>query len=642
MNKLIAVPLLALVLTACEDTSDDTDPIEINTPPTLSGTLSINSKALETASLIVDLYDQQGDEISATIINQPQWITVSTENNQATFNVNPSLFEVNNHTFTVEISDGQASNQYQLFVNVAENREAWQPIELTNSEIMGSWHTDNQDILISFANEERGVLFNDNILSSFYWSNPDVITLSTQFVPTCVGGGCAQRELIEIDVLAKRDDAIRVEFFNVSEDRGEVVTLYKNTNSDISSGYYTNHSISSYKIVSHLNAQNEDSFFETQISVSLPMFDSPGSTTTRTEYADFSAILDGTRLNINSTKTIATIDQRQQNKDQGPFNAQFDVNLEHADVVTQFNEFLVIKLSHSLSYHNDFTAENILETPELLAAMQTQESVFAVRKITPIAVPELDTGVHYTGRLILGSVDTEEGLTIRSAPTSFKITAADSATVSFQNPTNEELLRMSFNLDNNGETVKVTGGGHESTLQFFELFDGQTIFAHGRDKEQRQIMLGYTLVKVLDEEEVTLADYKHFSNYLRDDYNSGYSTAYWYLNDDNTGSFFSYAQNGLTNSSGLEPNTYWQFEEDNSITFALMSNCPEATDFTTCKTSTLSNETGTYLSLINFKLLHKDGNNYLLDRLFWQRVYDYSDSTYKENIYQNSYWLGKL
>ena len=640
MKKLISVPLLALVLTACEDTSDDTIPIEINTPPTLSGTLSINSKALETASLVVDLYDQQGDEISATIINQPQWITVSTENNQATFNINPSLFEVNNHTFTVEISDGQASNQYQLFVNVAENREAWQPIELTNSEIMGSWHTANQDILISFANEERGVLFNDNILSSFYWSNPDVITLSTQFVPNCIGDGCAQRELIEIDVLAKRDDAIRVEFFNVTEDKGEVVTLYKDIPSAISSGYYTNHSISSYKIVSHLNAQNEESFFETQIAISLPMYDSAG-TTTDTEYVDFSAVLQGTRLTINSAKTVATIDKLQKNNEGNTFNAQFDVNLEHADVVAQFNEFLVLKLSHSLSYHDDLTANNILETPELLAAMDTQESIFAVRVIKPMAVPTLETGKRYTGRLIQGQVDTGEGLAIRYVPSSFLVSANDNATVSFDNPKTGETFNWHLSLDNNGETIKVSGNGEESTLHFFELFDGQTIVAHARKKEQRHTMLGYPLLEVIDEEEVTLADYKHFFNYLREDYNSGYSSAYWYLNDDNTGSFLSFAQNGLTNSSSLEPNTYWQFEEDNSITFAMMSNCPEATDFTTCKTSILANETGTYLSLINFKLLHKDGNNYLLDRLFWQRVYDYSESTYKENIYQNSYWLGK-
>jgi len=54
----------------------------------------------------------------------------------------------------------------------------------------------------------------------------------------------------------------------------------------------------------------------------------------------------------------------------------------------------------------------------------------------------------------------------------------------------------------------------------------------------------------------------------------------------------------------------------------------------------LANQEVAYSSLLNFKILAKEGDKYLFDRLFWQSTYAYSERELKESIFQNSYWFG--
>jgi len=321
-------------------------------------------------------------------------------------------------------------------------------------------------------------------------------------------------------------------------------------------------------------------------------------------------------------------------------NVEFDLNLVNAEVVAQFDDFAVLKLQHVLSYHDEADAANIVESEELTEAMKVQTSVVALQKLTPIAVPDLKVGKTYTGRLNNKNSDTGEGLTIRYLPTFFTITAANTATVTFNTPRSTDSFKWHYNLDNNGETVKVTGNGLDTSLQFFTLPDGKTLMVRERNKEERQARLGYEFMEVIDDSTITLDDYKHLFSYLRQGYTSGNLKTYWFINDDGKGSFYYADQYGLENRANFTPNTYWQFEADNSISFAMMSQCPSAVDYSSCKDDVLGDDENLYASLINFKIIHKDADKFIFDRLFWQRIYNYSDKEVEENIYQNSYWLG--
>ena len=236
--------------------------------------------------------------------------------------------------------------------------------------------------------------------------------------------------------------------------------------------------------------------------------------------------------------------------------------------------------------------------------------------------------------------DTGEGLTFRYLPTFFTITAADTATVTFNTPENTDSFKWHYDLDNNGETVKVTGNGLDTSLQFFTQPDGKMIMARERNKDERQARLGYEFMEVIDDSTITLDDYKQLFSYLRQGYTSGNQKIYWYINDDGKGSFYYADQYGLENRANFTPSSYWQLEADNSISFAMMSQCPGAVDYASCKNEVLANQEVAYSSLLNFKILAKEGDKYLFDRLFWQSTYAYSERELKESIFQNSYWFG--
>ena len=638
MNKLLCVSALALALTGCgggSSTEKKPDVIsEQNTAPTLSGSLTLAAKALESANLVVDLNDEQNDSVTTTIIDKPEWLNVTTSSNHVTFSAEPSLFDVANHTFTVEVSDGKASNQYTLNVNVGENRAAWQPIELSDSEVMANWQSSDGNIKLAFATEDAGVIALNGELSGFKWSTPDVIELNTRAID-CLRD-CKQKTLLEMDVLAKRDDAIRVELFDTSTDKGEVVTLYK-SNTALSSEYYADIEHTPVHSINHLNTEGEQSYFEVSIASHIPT--ASGSTKSY-PYADFSATLEGKTLTINSDTLVTNTFADQLNKEGNQVNVEFDLNLVDGEVVAQFDDFVVLKLHHVLSYHDETEAANIVESAELTEAMKVQTSVIALQKLTPIAVPELKIGNTYTGRLNNKNSDTGEGLTFRFIPTFFTITAADTATVTFNTPKSTDAFKWHYNLDNNGETVKVTGNGLDTRLQFFTQQDGKVLMVRERNKEERHARLGYEFMEVVDDSTITLDDYKHLFSYLNEDYISGYSKTYWFINDDGKGNFYYHDQYALRDRDNFTPNTYWQLEANNSISFAMMSQCPNANDYSSCKDEVLSDDASPFASLINFKILHKESDKYLFDRLFWQRLYDASDKEIKENIYQKAYWLG--
>ena len=572
--------------------------------------------------------------MTTTIIDKPEWLTVTTSSNQVTFSAEPSLFEVANHAFTVEVSDGKASNQYTLTVNVAENRAAWQPIELSNSEVMGNWQSSDGSVELVFATEDAGVIAQNGELSRFDWSNPDVIALNTQAID-CLQE-CNQQALLEMEVLAKRDDAIRVELFNVSTDKGEVVTLYK-SNTEFSSAYYADVEQSSFHSVNYLSAAGEESYFEVPLASFIP---TASGSTTSFPHAEFSATLDGKTLKIESDTLVVTQNTKQFSNLGHEVDVAFDLDLVDAEVIAQFDDFLVLKLRHALTYQDESAQNYINESAELAEALQVKTTISTLRKLTPIAVPELTVGKSYTGRLNNKNSDTGEGLTFRYLPTFFTITAADTATVTFNTPENTDSFKWHYDLDNNGETVKVTGNGLDTSLQFFTQPDGKMIMARERNKDERQARLGYEFMEVIDDSTITLDDYKQLFSYLRQGYTSGNQKIYWYINDDGKGSFYYADQYGPENRANFTPSSYWQLEADNSISFAMMSQCPGAVDYASCKNEVLANQEVAYSSLLNFKILAKEGDKYLFDRLFWQSTYAYSERELKESIFQNSYWFG--
>ena len=134
----------AMLLTACGGGSDskNTDVEQIippNTAPTLSGILSLTAPAKNTANLVINASDAEGDNLSATIKDAPDWLTMTFENNQVSVSVDAGFFDIGEYTFELSISDASLTTSYDLNIVVEDNPAQYNYPSLNYTNIPSNW-----------------------------------------------------------------------------------------------------------------------------------------------------------------------------------------------------------------------------------------------------------------------------------------------------------------------------------------------------------------------------------------------------------------------------------------------------------------------------------------------------------------------
>ena len=633
MKKLFTLSLLTLALTGCNNERVFTTPA--NSAPTLSGTLSIDAKALESKTFVLDLQDAQGDIITASIANQSDWITLSTTNNQATITVVPSLFEVGNFQFTVELSDGLLKSEYILTVNVAENREKWQPITLSQEQVLGNWSSDDDSLQVTFATSERGILIHDDKISEFNWSQPDVIELSS-YALNCVVQ-CSQLNLYEIDVLAQRDNKIRVEFHNTKNEESTVLTLTKQDLTQLLPTRYVSTKPRSQYIVSHLTDKQAISYFDVNINY---LFTSHKEVNGAENFS-FSGHFIENVLTLNGEAQQAgrySFDLINTAGDE--IQAQFDLIVNESEIVAQNNHHLVMKLSHQFEFSDPQVKQTIPNSDELTRTLSTKDTLITLNKINHVLVPELTTGQTYTSRLLPNYNDSNDDTHLRRFPTHFTLTGANSADVIYKDLKTNTTQSKAIMVNNTTEALEFSYAEQQSTARFYKQLDGQLLLVH--DASDDRVQFGYPFLPVINPSELTLTDYQHLFTYERSVFAAQYGDLYWFIDDEGQGNHFTYADAGLSDSSSLVRNAFWHLEDDASISFAPKLYCTGASNFTSCKAAILASTDATYaLAIFNYRMLHKNNDTYLFDRTTWRRAYDETEGVHKETVSQNIYYMYK-
>lgn len=244
-RNLLLIPLITALASCGGSSSDSSEPVSpeptlpVNTAPTLTGELALQTQAGVSSAFVYDLADKESDTISVEIDNLPEWATFSVTNNQLELSVEASLFDVASHTFNVNLSDGSDSNYYEVAIDVAENRELWQDLQLTKEELWGHWHSADLNTEFHFFKDEkgpnregRGIIKNLGATNNFIWAYDSNQNLAYSI---CTNS-CQDRQELDITIIARQNGAMKLLFTN--DESEQIVVLYQNTVSEIPKGYY--------------------------------------------------------------------------------------------------------------------------------------------------------------------------------------------------------------------------------------------------------------------------------------------------------------------------------------------------------------------------------------------------------------------
>ena len=181
--KKILITALAVALTGCGGSSSETNSTQqqvTNNIPTLSGQLSLDTKAMSSASLILNMLDDDNDALTLTIAEQPDWLTLAIDGKQATLNAKPDFFDIGEYTLQATVSDGKASKAYQLIITISDDPTKWQQVELSTSELAGIWTTNNEEAKFIFSPNNYGAHILNSELTSFAYQKSNEGDLQLQ------------------------------------------------------------------------------------------------------------------------------------------------------------------------------------------------------------------------------------------------------------------------------------------------------------------------------------------------------------------------------------------------------------------------------------------------------------------------------
>lgn len=141
-----------------------------NTAPTLNGALNLNAKAELTSTWIFNINDEENDPVQISIANKPDWLTYELVDSQLTLFATPGFFDISENAIALTISDGNSSASYGLQINVTDNPEKWQITPVTATKIVGQWGLDDGSRLYLYPNGEGSYIDKENKISLLYWN----------------------------------------------------------------------------------------------------------------------------------------------------------------------------------------------------------------------------------------------------------------------------------------------------------------------------------------------------------------------------------------------------------------------------------------------------------------------------------------
>lgn len=591
--KKILITALAVALTGCGGSSSETNSTQqqvTNNTPTLSGQLSLDTKAMSSASLILNMLDDDNDALTLTITEQPDWLTLAIDGKQATLNAKPDFFDIGEYTLQATVSDGKASKAYQLVITISDDPTKWQQVELSTSELAGIWTTNNEEAKFIFSPNNYGAHILNSELTSFAYqkSNEGDLQLQLHDNQGCYAN-CEITSTASFAIVASDNNNLRVRYQNDSAE--QVFNLHKQVQEQVTTSYLIEKSNYPSNIISVIdNSSYLTSYFKID---------------TDSGYFSSSINIHGQLVNnqivIDSNQKSLFYDFY--NMKMGWYESlELAVNINTIDILYSDDHYFVAEQTHNAELLTDISGYNTDDYQGLNKALNNQVNLIVQEKITPISVPTLNDGNKYTGQLLSAELQLEEGTL--NANRVFKIHSQTEFAITSYLPHKKGSIETILNVSNNGEELSYNLDDTNYTAKFFQKANGDIFLA----QEKQGFYQGSLFSEVTTSKNITDEDI--IGLYVDSGLSTSKETVYFAFTEDERAIAANSTSDALPElNSELQTNYFWTIENNRALMIH-NSSCPFAYSYASCLSESQAGTTDILFRSLEYLGEYKDSSLY--------------------------------
>jgi hypothetical protein len=578
-----------------------------NTAPTMSGVFTTNAKAMQKTIAVFDIADVENDTLSLSISEQPEWLSFElSNNNQVTITIEPDFFDIENYELVLTLSDGKASAQYKLIVDVIDNPTKWQHVEITEQELVGTWSNHNGDKLaLTFLENSRGVYFVDNKLVPLNWELDDVIVIDFR-KPGCISD-CGIGGFMEVALLAQEGNKLRVEI-----DIEDGVRQYINLTKDQSNSFTHESFISLPQIefnslsVIKVNEELANIFVNIEdISLGSNTFNRSanvaGSLINKSSHYDIS-LASSNKLLEEVTGLFYNYDSNQDEY------LIFDVIIDNVELQPISSGYIFTKIEYHAELISNIDPARYHFYAGLENSLETKYSYDVLSGVSPINDVELRLNTNYAARLLPAISTDIDGVDYNGGASVFKFTNDKDGETKLKVAGENSVVTKSFSWSKDGGNLAITLDGTTRAHQFYTLPNGELGLSLTFKEDGVETSTSIYEFTEVTEDNVDIIKYigqfeGHYLSFFGNSKNSGLA-----IGADGRGSVFY--------SNGADLDDFWKLEEDNSVSLIGRYNCQNAfnsnLDFDDCYAEAQANfVNGSAYNIRNYKLLSVIDDNYV-------------------------------
>ncbi|MCG7533384.1 hypothetical protein [Pseudoalteromonas sp. OOF1S-7] len=567
-----------------------------NTAPTLKndeGTWVISANMQSTKRF--ELSDKEGDPVSVSSENLPQWLKLDQTGTTLSLVAEPDLFDVDTHSIDFVLSDSKDTSAQTIVIQITADPESHpsETITLSDDVVKGTWSNQSGDVLFHFADDNKGLGLYKNQGFAFDWKNPDDIELTTREAE-CIAH-CSRPQFLPIEVVAQQDDKIAVKI-HASEQDYELVVLTKGDVKSLEYNYYIEQRLSDDVYVSKLST-----------STSVPSLIGGVLTVDYEDYKQqvpfhYAPYYDGDNYQILSGGPERNLFGRSLEKEFLNTSTQtfkklsFDPNILSAKIVAAKGDFVALEFVYRFEIVPTVDSGLVPEAEwsnyeGLSDVMVPRHSYKIYRGLEMMDIPEFSAGRQTLGLSPVLSGELPTGGTFNAVNTMLEFTSATAGVYKATDGVTGEQHRLDVSLSRTRDTLSYTFEKYTQTVRYGQFFNNQSAYIRERGGDSPFILASIATLPSLVEP--TQADYMR--TFYIDTMDLNNKGRHLVLEPQSDGRAIIYT-GGI-----FGPNGRWQMEDDNSMSFILP--CNEET-YAECLSAQ------TEKNVLNFKLLHKQREGY--------------------------------
>ena len=556
---------------------------------------------------VFDIADAENDSLTLTITEQPQWLSFElSNNNQVTMTIEPDFFDINNYELALTLSDGKASSQYKLIVDVVDNPAQWQHVDMTDQELTGTWSTDeNGGLSLTFFENAKGLYFSDNKLVPHSWELDGTIVVDIQ-QPGC-NSSCGIIEFMEVALLAQEGDKLRVEI-DIEDGVRQYVNLTKEQSNEFVYENFINIPQTAYNTLSVVKVDDGIANIGVTVEdISLgdssygSFFTIEGNLIDKSEHFEIS-LTSSNKLLEDRTGSFYNFDTNKEEE------LMFDVIVDNVELQSTSSGFVIVKVLYHAEllteiepskYNNYNNLEHVLEpkfTYDVLNGISENNDV------------NLSLNTNYAARLLPRISTDIDGVDYRGGASVFKFVSDKDGETKLKVIGKNSSITQNFSWSKDGGLLTVTLDGTTRNHQFYTLPNGE--LGLSLTFEENGIETSTSIYEFSEVTESNL-DAEKYIGQFKTQYNSFFGSSSF--SDMKIGAD---GRGEMSYFDGDKLKDFWKLEEDGSLSFLNSYSCPNAyssyLDFDACYAEAkIVALTGFGFTTRNYKLLSVNDNTYI-------------------------------